>query len=670
MDAGVHSGHGLLTALQGVGLGLVHSGLHVLDLGLQQPLLPLKGLSHLLLGTKLVSEAGGVDHGSLGLLLGQGGLACHLVTVGLQGLHLGLQLHLGALDGLVGAGGVGERLVGVGQLLLHHAAGPVGLLEEGAGLLQGVLVGVGLALGIDQFVVSYLLGPLLILQLGLGLPQVQLVGLDGPLGVGVGSVCALQVALQVKNVSLQLLLHPESLSLSLGLGLNSRLHVLDGLGHVLFGGEELLVLLCHSPVDLLPDLGELKLAPQHLVLLLLQGALGLGQGSLQLHLLSLETLADFVNLVDGAASLADLVHDVVDLVGECLVLAPDLVKLEDGLLVGGLDAEELRGGVASLLLGRVEVHANAVDLLLPLANNSVELLGLLLHRAVEDLGLVQLGGHVLQLALQLRLALFHLGQLGVQLLGSRLSLGQTGLHLELGHLQLLGLCHSLLLVPHLHHLGLAVGLSKLSDHVLLGADLLVVVILHAGDLVLGVPVLAQQALPLLGLVISHGTGLAELVGQVDLELGQHVGGVLQLLQLPQQVAVLSSQLPLVSLHISKGQVGLLHLLAQVIEAALEVPHILLRGSLAPVDLISGGASISNLVHDHSFVLLNLSLDLVQLLHLLLHFSISILVLLLKTDYGGLLLDLGLLQVPPKLGNLGLSLLVKLNLGSSSAAGLV
>merc|ERR1719356_1683818 len=31
-DAGVHPGHGLLAALEGVGLGLVHSGLHVLDL--------------------------------------------------------------------------------------------------------------------------------------------------------------------------------------------------------------------------------------------------------------------------------------------------------------------------------------------------------------------------------------------------------------------------------------------------------------------------------------------------------------------------------------------------------------------------------------------------------------------------------------------------------------
>merc|ERR1719411_1822659 len=260
--------------------------------------------------------------------------------------------------------------------------------------------------------------------------------------------------------------------------------------------------------------------------------------------------------LDGAASLADLVHDVLDLVAEGLVLPPHLIQLEDGLLVGGLDAEKLGGGFTGLLLGVVEVHADAVNLLLPLTNNPVELLGLLLHGAVKDLGLVQLGGHGVQVSLELGLALLHLGQLGVPLVCGGLGLGQASLHLQLGHLQLLGLGHSLLLVPQLHHLGLSVGLALLPDHVFLGADLLVVVIPHAGHLVLGVPVLAQQALSLLGLVVSHGAGLAELVGQGDLELGQHVGGVLQLLQLSQQVAVLSGQLPLVSLHVSQGQVGL------------------------------------------------------------------------------------------------------------------
>merc|ERR1719389_195158 len=212
-DAGVHPGHGLLAALEGVGLGLVHSGLHVLDLGLQQPLLPLQGLGELLLGPQLVSEAGGVNHGALGLFLRQGSLTGHLVTVGLQGLDLRLELHLGALDGLVGAGLVRQRLVSVLQLLLHHAAGAVSLLQESAGLLQSILVGVGLALSIDQFVMSNLLGSLLILKLGLGLSQLELVVLDGSLGVSVGSIGTLQVALQVKNISLELLLHSQSFSL-------------------------------------------------------------------------------------------------------------------------------------------------------------------------------------------------------------------------------------------------------------------------------------------------------------------------------------------------------------------------------------------------------------------------------------------------------------------------
>merc|ERR1719422_518531 len=372
---------------------------------------------------------------------------------------------------------------------------------------------------------------------------------------------------------------------------------------------------------------------------------------------------------DGAASLADLVHDVLDLIGQGLVLPADLVQLEDRLLVGGLDAEQLGGGVAGLLLGVVKIHANAVNLLLPLSDNSVELLGLLLHGAVEDLGLVQLLGHGVQVTLQLGLGLLHLGQLGVQLVSGGLGLGQAGLHLQLGHLQLLSLGHTLLLVPQLHHVGLGVGLAHLPNHVLLGADLLVVVVLHAGHIVLGVPVLAQQGLPLLGLVVGHGAGLGQLVGQGDLQLGEHVGGVLQLLQLAEQVGVLSSQLPLAGLHVSQGQVGLLDLLAQLIEVALEVPQVLLSRSLAAVDLIGGSAGISNLVHDLSLVLLDLGLHLVELLNLLLHLGIGILVLLLKTHDGGLLLDLGLLEVAAQLGHLSLSLLVKLNLGTGGTAGL-
>merc|ERR1719394_242319 len=117
-------------------------------------------------------------------------------------------------------------------------------------------------------------------------------------------------------------------------------------------------------------------------------------------------------------------------------------------------------------------------------------------------------------------------------------------------------------------------------------------------------------------------------------------------------------------------VGLLNLLVEVIESSLKVSQVLLSRGLATVDLISGGASISNLVHDDSLVLLNLGLDLVQLLDLLLHLGNGILVLLLQSNNGGLLLDLGLLQVSPQLGDLSLSLLVQLNLGTGGSGGLV
>merc|ERR1719323_1923040 len=51
-------------------------------------------------------------------------------------------------------------------------------------------------------------------------------------------------------------------------------------------------------------------------------------------------------------------------------------------------------------------------------------------------------------------------------------------------------------------------------------------------------------------------------------------------------------------------------------------------------------------------------------------SLVILVLLLQSNNGGLLLDLGLLQVSSQLGHLSLSLLVELNLSAGGSTGLI
>merc|ERR1712079_321273 len=350
------------------------------------------------------SETSSINHSSSGLLLGQSGLVGHLVQVALELVVLRLQLPAGSGNGLVDVGEVSEVLVGVGQLLLGGASLSVRGLKKSAGLLEGVLHGCGLAVGGD---------------LGVGR------GGRG-LGLSVTRDGVLKSEAEITRISLQLLLHSKSLSLALGLSLEGGLHGVQSLGLVLADHGELLVLLGNSALNLGLDLGELHLASQDLVLLLLESGLGLLKSRLELHLLGLEPLADFVNLVDGAASLSDLVHDVLDLIGQGLVLTSDLLKLEDSLLIGRLNLEQLRGGIPGLLLAHIQVKGQAVTLALVLGDGLVELLGLPLHGGVDNLGLVEVGGHLVDLLLDLALGLVNLGKLGIEVINGGLGLGVPG----------------------------------------------------------------------------------------------------------------------------------------------------------------------------------------------------------------------------------------------------
>merc|ERR1719278_1249696 len=262
---------------------------------------------------------GSVHHSKGGLVFGQPRLVGHLVQVAVQLAELALQLPLGGSDGLVDIGQVSQGLVGVSELLLSSAALTISSLEESTSLLKAVGNGSSPAVSGDLGIGSSRLGSGLLVNLELGIAHLQSVLLDGGLGFSIASNGVLEGQTKVGSVSLKLLLHPESLSLALGLSLKGNLHGVQSLGLGLLHKQELFLLLSQTALNLLPDSVELQLAPQHLVLLLLEGGLSLLQGRLKLQLLGLQTLPDFVNLVDGAATLADLVHDVLDLVGEGLV---------------------------------------------------------------------------------------------------------------------------------------------------------------------------------------------------------------------------------------------------------------------------------------------------------------------------------------------------------------
>merc|ERR1712037_1020568 len=218
--------------------------------------------------------------------------------------------------------------VHVWSLWLHHAAVAISLFQQGPCLLEGVLVCIRTAVGGDQVGRGNCLGTALLLKPLLDVPDIALDQADVALALRVGSIGVLKGNSKVDDIRVQLLLHAKSLYLALGLCLKGHLHALNGLAKVLPGGGKLLLLLGNPPLDLLLHLRKLQRGPENLVFLLFKSSLCFRQSSLQLKFLSLQTLPDFVNLMDGAAALADLVHDVLDLVGEHLVFSADFLELE------------------------------------------------------------------------------------------------------------------------------------------------------------------------------------------------------------------------------------------------------------------------------------------------------------------------------------------------------
>merc|ERR1719317_57086 len=118
---------------------------------------------------------------------------------------------------------------------------------------------------------------------------------------------------------------------------------------------------------------------------------------------------------------------------------------------------------------------------------------------------------------------------------------------------------------------------------------------------------------------------------------------------------------------------LMALLVLLVDGVESLQHLLVGhvgGGLSPHHLVSGGASISNLVHDENLVLLDLGLHFSESINLLSHLSSGISLLSLQVGEDGLLLNVGFFHILAELVHLGLALLVELHLGSGGAAGLI
>merc|ERR1719376_1719226 len=463
-------GDDALASLEGSSLGLVEAGLKVLDGDLELLAEPVDVDGVLLLTAEFLGQVGGVGGGLLGILLGVLQLSDGVIHIGLHGLEVLLQLSLGAGEHSVLAGELLDALSGIVQLDLGGLLRSVGSLKGDAHLFELRGEHVATALGHVVGFAGLLTGALLLLQRGAELLDVGQVFLDLFHGLGVGAVGMVERDLQLVDVSLELLLHAKSFLLGLGLSLERSLHGFEGTGVVLAGVLEFLLLLGETAVDLLADLGELKLSADNLGLLLLH----------------FETATSFVELVDGFAALTKLVGEVVDLIGEKLVLTLESFDVLLRLLILGLELEELGRVGLGLGLAGDELGGEVLALGGPFGNELVELTLLLLHGGGVGIGTLNVNHEVLNLASKTVLGLLKRSALAKSLLNLLLSLGELGGQLALGLLELLGAGNTLLLVLGAPHLGLGGGLGKGSLHLGLELNLLLEGLLDGIKIGLGI----------------------------------------------------------------------------------------------------------------------------------------------------------------------------------------
>merc|ERR1719418_71581 len=135
-DLALQLGHGGLASLQSSVLSIGQTSLQFSQCIRQRVLASSKCGHMLLLRAELISQAGSVNHGLLGLILGILGSHQHTVHLGLEGVDAGLQLalasHVTTIDGLH----VVDSRAGVSNVILQLSDGTVGSIKQSFALLH------------------------------------------------------------------------------------------------------------------------------------------------------------------------------------------------------------------------------------------------------------------------------------------------------------------------------------------------------------------------------------------------------------------------------------------------------------------------------------------------------------------------------------------------------
>merc|ERR1719150_1170134 len=348
----------------------------------------------------------------------------------------------------------------------------------------------------------------------------------------------------------------------------------------------------------------------------------------------------------------------------------DNIQLLHRLLLGSLQAEQLRGVVTSLVLGGSNLGGKVSGLGLPLTENLVKVLGALLRDQSSSVHSLVLHGDVVQVSSKSALRLLGIGNLGAEDIHKFLILNDLGLQLVASSLKLLNAAYALSLQARLPQLDLSLGLGQSLEGIRLAHGLILQLLSHVLKISGHHLVLGKQRGTVLGLGIRQSLGVLQLSGDRDLGL-VHVGnGILKLLNLPVEVLVLNLETLLGGLSLIESSGHFINPGVGVNNGGLKQLALLVELSLALDSILKIQTSITQVELKTRFVLLRLDLAAVETVNLLTKISHGVVVLHAESGQGSLLSNVELLKLSLQSSELTLTLLVQLNLGGSVGTSLL
>merc|ERR1719237_1943164 len=333
----------------------------------------------------------------------------------------------------------------------------------------------------------------------------------------------------------------------------------------------------------------------------------------------------FVQLVDGAATVTELIQQILDLVSEGLVLMLDNIELLHSLIIASLKAEDLGAVVPSFAPAGLQLGHQVVSLCLPLSHHLVKVLSPLLGDDCGGVSTLILHLEILKLNLDAVLGLLGGSNLGVERVNGLLGFVNTSAKLRLVALELVDAAKSLSLELRFPQLDLSLSLGEGAQGVVLALGLLLDSHLHVLAVSCQALVLGQERGTVASLSISEPLGVLKLGGEGHLALAKSGNSILSLLDLAGQVLRLNDQLLLGGISLVEGTGQLVHLLVGLHDGALSHLAVLFNVGAIPHGIIKCAAGLAQIPLHVGLVFLSLSLVLVQPIDLLAHLSHGVVV---------------------------------------------